>query len=197
MKAANRRVVANIAISLDGFYQGPGGEADMGWLMPYAVTDTSRDHLTALWAPATTALLGRVNAVGFFGYWPAVADDADADPRDRAYGKWMRDTEKVVLSSTLAHAPWSRARIFNEPAEHVVDRLKEEAGGDIVVFSSASVIKALLAAHRVDRLSFTMFPEILGGGKRLFENGLPASKWTLASSATGDHGVVSLTYDRV
>ena len=196
MNANNRRVVANIAVSLDGCYQGPGGPMDMGWLMPYAVSDISRDHLTALWQPATTALLGRTNAEGFFGYWPTVADDEKADPRDRAYGEWMRDTEKVVLSSTLDEAPWSNARIFDEPAAQVVDRLQEEEGGDIVVFSSASVIKALLAADRVDRLSFTMFPEILGGGSRLLESGLPTSKWTPVHGATGEHGVVSLSYDR-
>lgn len=191
-----RRVVANIVLSLDGYSAGPGGPADMGWLMPYAVSEVSRAHLTALWTPATTALVGRINAEGFFEYWPAVADDATADPRDRAYGAWMRDAEKVVLSSTLRSAPWSNARVFNEPAEDVVDRLVEEEGGDIVVFSSASVIHALLAADRVDRLGFTVFPEILGGGRRFFERGLPASRWSLAHAASGD-GVTSQFYDRV
>ena len=28
-------------------------------------------------------MLGRVNAEGFLGYWPSVADDEDADPRER------------------------------------------------------------------------------------------------------------------
>jgi dihydrofolate reductase len=196
MTTSPRRVVANIAISMDGCYQGPGGPTDMGWLMPYAVSDVARDHLTELWRPATTALLGRTNAEGFFGYWPTVADDESADPRDRAYGAWMRDTEKVVLSTTLQEAPWSNTRIYAEPAAQVVERLRAQAGGDIVVFSSASVIKELLAADQVDRLSFTVFPEILGGGARLFEDGLPASTWTLAHATAGDHGVLSVAYER-
>lgn len=196
MSSNNRRVVANIALSMDGYYQGPGGAADMGWLMPYAVSDIARDHLTDLWQPATTTLLGRVNAEGFFSYWPTVADDDTADPRDRAYGAWMRDTEKVIVSSTLTDAPWSNARVLHEPPADVVDRLKGEPGGDIVVFSSASVIQALLAADRVDRLSFTVFPETLGGGRRLLEAGLPPATWTLAHAAAGDHGVVSVAYDR-
>lgn len=197
MNAHRRRVVANMAVSLDGYYQGPGGPTDMGWLMPYATSEISRDHLTALWQSASTVLLGRTNAEGFFAYWPTVADDEDADPRDRAYGAWMRDVEKVVLSSTLENAPWSRSRVVNAPAEQVVDQLTSEDGGDIVVFSSARVITDLLAADRVDRLSVTVFPEILGGGRRLFDSGLPASTWTLAHGSTGDHGVVSLAYDRV
>lgn len=197
MNAHRRRVVANMAVSLDGYYQGPGGPADMGWLMPYATSEVSRDHLTALWQSASTVLLGRTNAEGFFAYWPTVADDEDADPRDRAYGAWMRDVEKVVLSSTLENAPWSRTRIVDAPAEQVVDQLTSEDGGDIVVFSSARVIKDLLSADRVDRLSVTVFPEILGGGRRLFDSGLPASTWTLAHASTGDYGVVSLAYDRL
>lgn len=197
MNATSRRVVANTNLSIDGFYHGPGGPQDMGWVMPYAITDVARDHLTALWEPATTALLGRINAEGFFAYWPLVADQADADPRDRGYGAWMRDSDKVVLSTTLTDAPWDHARIFNEPAEQVVDRLKAEEGGDIVVFSSASVIKALLAADRVDRLSFMIFPEILGGGARLFDEALPATKWSLVHAVSGEHGVVALTYDRL
>lgn len=169
----------------------------MGWLMPYAISDIARDHLTALWQPASTVLLGRTNAEGFFSYWPTVADDASADPRDSAYGAWMRDADKVVLSSTLENPPWTNVRVFNEPAAHVVDRLKLEEGEDIVVFSSASVIKQLLAADRVDRLSFTVFPEILGGGIRLLDEGLPASTWTLAHADAGDRGVLSLAYDRL
>lgn len=196
MITSTRRVVANIAVSLDGYYQGPGGPADMSWLMPYAVSDVARDHLTGLWTGATTALLGRTNAEGFFGYWPTVADDESADPRDRDYGAWMRDAEKVVLSSSLESAPWSNTRIFDEPAEDVVDRLKAEPGGDIVVFASASVIKALLAADSLDRLSLTVFPQILGGGERLFDGALPSSTWSLTNALNGDD-VLSLSYDRI
>lgn len=197
MASTERRVVANISLSIDGYYIGPEGPHDFGWAMPYVTLDVSRDHLTRLWEPATTALLGRVNAEGFMSYWPAVADQADADPRDRAYGAWMRDAEKVVLSSTLTEAPWERSRVFDEPAEDVVDRLKQEDGGDIVVFASVSVIRALLSADRVDRLSLMIFPEVIGGGGRLFPEGLPASTWALDGNVTGEKGVIALTYDRL
>ncbi|KRC62664.1 riboflavin biosynthesis protein RibD [Agromyces sp. Root81] len=197
MNTTERRVVVNTCLSIDGSYIGPGGPQDFGWAMPYVTLDVSRDHLTRLWEPATTALLGRTNAEGFMSYWPAVAEQEDAEPRDRAYGAWLRDAEKVVLSSTLSEAPWERTRIFDEPAANVVDRLKAEEGGDIVVFASASVIKALLLADRVDRLSFMVFPEILGGGLRLFDEGLPATSWRLSSNVTGERGVIALTYDRL
>lgn len=37
----------------------------------------------------------------------------------------------------------------------------------------------------------------LGGGPRLFEDGLMAGRWTLASQPVGEHGALSLVYDRV
>lgn len=192
-----RKVITNLSLTIDGRYAGPGGPGDIGWVMPYAVTDVARDHMTRLWEHATTALLGRVNAEGFLGFWPSVADDDSADPRDRGFAKWLVDTEKVVLSTTLTEAPWERTRIVNAPAADVVDELKSQEGGDILVPSSASIIKALLQADKVDRLGIMIFPEMVGGGPRLFEDGLPATKWALASEAAGEHGTIGLFYDRI
>ena len=75
--------------------------------------------------------------------------------------------------------------------------LKATGAGDILVNSSASVIKALLSADLLDRLYLMIFPEIAGGGKRLFDDGLPASKWTLTHQETGELGEIALVYDRV
>jgi dihydrofolate reductase len=195
-QTGGRRVVTNMSISLDGRYATPDPE-DMGWVMPYAVTDVSRDHLTSLWEPATTALLGRVNAEGFLGFWPSVIDMEGADPRDVGFARWLVDVEKVVLSSTLDDSPWGRTTIVDKPAAEVVADLRAAEGGDIVVFSSASVIKALLAADQVDRLAIVVFPIFLGAGPRLFDDGLPAGQWELVSQTAGEHGTLALVYDRV
>ena len=96
-QTAGRRVVTNMSVSLDGHYAKPDNPQDMGWVMPYAVTDVARDHLTSLWEPATTALLGRVNAEGFLGFWPTVIGMEGADPRDEGFAKWLVSADKVVL----------------------------------------------------------------------------------------------------
>jgi dihydrofolate reductase len=192
-----RRVVTNMSLSLDGHYAQPDNPIDMSWVLPYAVTDVARDHLTSLYEPATTALLGRTNAEGFLGFWPTVIGMEGADPRDQAFAQWLVDTDKVVLSSTLGAAPWERTTVADKPAAEVVADLRAAEGGDILVLSSASVIKALLAADEVDRLAIMIFPVFLGGGPRLFDDGLPAGKWALAGQAAGEHGTLSLVYDRV
>ncbi|MCM2413723.1 dihydrofolate reductase family protein [Streptomyces sp. RKAG290] len=195
-QTAGRRVVINMSLSLDGHYAGPRPE-DNSWVMPYAHTDVARDHMAGVHETATTALLGRVNAEGFLGFWPTVIGAEGVDPRDEGFAQWLLDTEKVVLSSTLDKAPWERTTLVDRPAAEVVADLKATEGGDILVLNSASVIKALLAADQVDRLALTVFPVFLGGGPRLFDDGLPTGRWTLAAQSAGEHGTLSLIYDRV
>ena len=194
--STSRKVTANMSLSLDGRYNGPGGLGDLGAIVPYAVTEVARDHLTRIWETATTVVLGRVNAEGFLGYWPLVASDEDADPRDRGYAKWLLGAEKVVFSTTLTETPWERTRVVNASAADVVAELKATGQGDILVNSSASIIKALLSADLLDRLYLMICPEIAGGGQRLFDDGVPCSKWTLTHQETGELGEIALVYDR-
>jgi dihydrofolate reductase len=191
-----RTVVGNIALSLDARVTGPGGEYDMGWIVPHAISDASRDHMIAVTAPATTALLGRKNYEGFKGYWPPVAADESADPRDRAFSTWLNSVEKVVFSATLTEATWENTRIVNADPAAVVGDLRHQPGGDIIVLASGSVIKALLRADALDRLSITLCPEVAGGGAPLFED-VPRSSWALRQTATTGSGALCLLYDRV
>ncbi|MGP3965866.1 dihydrofolate reductase family protein [Nonomuraea sp. 3N208] len=195
--STGRRVTANLSLTLDGRYNGPGGPSDFAAFAPYVTSEVARNHMNRIWENATTALLGRLNAEGFMGYWPSVAEDENADPRDRGYAKWLVDTEKVVFSATLTEAPWARTRVVNAPAADVVADLKATGEGDILVNSSTSIIKPLLSADLLDRLYLMIFPEIAGGGQRLFDDGLPASKWTLTHQQSGELGEIAMVYDRV
>jgi dihydrofolate reductase len=194
--STKRRVTANMSLTLDGRYNGPGGASDLGAIVRYAVTDVARDHLTRIWEAATTAVLGRINAEGFLAYWPSVARDEAADPRDRAYASWLVEAEKVVFSTTLTESPWQRTRLVNAAPVEVVTELRSTGAGDILVNSSASIIKALLSADMIDRLYLMICPEIRGGGQRLFDDGLPGTKWTLAHREVGKLGEMALIYDR-
>lgn len=197
MTQHTRRVVANISLSLDGRVNGQGGEYDMSWIVPHALTDGARDHMVRVTSGATTALLGRKNYEGFGSFWPGVAKDDNADPRDRAFSQWQNDTEKIVFSSTLTEAPWENSRLADADPADVVKQLRGQPGGDIIVLASSSVIKALLAADELDRLSITLCPEVSGGGDRLFDDGLPTTSWSLTDLSTTESGAICLIYDRI
>jgi dihydrofolate reductase len=78
-----------------------------------------------------------------------------------------------------------------------VRRLREQDGGDIIVLASGSIIRALLEAELLDRLSITLCPALVGGGARLLEDGLPASTWALTDTTMSASGAICLLYDRV
>jgi len=192
-----RRVTGNISLSLDGRTAGPGGDHDMSWIVPHAVTPGARAHMLRVTESATTALLGRKNYEGFAGYWPSVADDEAADPADRAFSRWLNSVEKVVFSTTLSSAEWDNARVTATDPASAVKELRGQDGGDIVVLASASVIRALVEAGELDRLSVTLCPELVGGGASLFRDGPAGSSWSLVDSTPTESGALCLLYDRV
>ena len=197
MTSQTRMVTGNISLSLDGRLHGPGGEYDMGWIVPHALTEEARDHMIEVTSPATTALLGRKNYQGFGSFWPAVAEDETADPRDRAFARWLNEVDKVVFSTTLQAADWPNSRIATAGPADTVRELRKHAGGDIIVLSSASIIRALLEAGELDRLCITLCPELVGAGARLFDDGPAGSSWSLASATPTSSGAICLRYDRI
>ena len=192
-----RTIIGNISLSLDGRVTGPGGEYDMSWIVPHAITNVARDHMISVTKPATTALLGKKNYMGFGSYWPQVADDETADPHDRAFSKWLNSVEKIVFSTSLKEATWENSRIVDADPVTVVAKLQKQSGGDIIVLASSSILKSLLRADALDCLSITLCPEVAGGGARLFENGLPATSWSLRQSKISESSALCLLYDRV
>ncbi|MBD9626047.1 dihydrofolate reductase family protein [Ensifer sp. ENS06] len=156
-----------------------------------------RKYLARICEEATTAVLGRLNAEGFLGYWSAVAGGEAADSRDRGYADGLVGAEKVVFSRMLTEAPWERTRIANGSVMDVVSDLKASGEGDILVNSSASLIKSLRSADMIDRPYLLICLEIAGGGARLFEDGLPGTTWRVAHQETGERGKIALVYDRV
>jgi dihydrofolate reductase len=59
---------------------------------------------------------------------------------------------------------------------------------------SATLVRALLADALIDEFHLCMYPLIRGSGPRLFVDGAPSSKWSLAVSETYDNGVLYLKY---
>jgi hypothetical protein len=53
-----RRIIASANTTLDGLMEGPNGEGDLGWLMPY-VPDGIADNARLLGEQTDAILLGR------------------------------------------------------------------------------------------------------------------------------------------
>lgn len=191
----SRSVIANIVVTLDGHTTGPGGPYDMSCIAPHGVSEQARDALVQM-TEATTVLLGRSNYEGFGSYWPTVAADPNAEPRDRAFAQWLDSVDKIYFSTSSVEPTWQNSRRAELDPVETVRQLRESGDGDIRVLSSQSIIRQLLDAGEIDRLELTVSPEIVGGGDRLFADSAVASSWVPVQAQPTDSGAVRLVYDK-
>jgi dihydrofolate reductase len=176
-------LVCNI-ISLDGYYEGPGGDV---MAMPFdeGFDEYNAERLRA----ADTLLLGRKTYEGFKSYWPPVADNPDAPPIEREISRLNTTIDKVVVSDTLTPdqtAPWHNTRIIGRAdAYDEIGKLKNDSGGDILVFGSHTLWNDLLSRGLVDELHLMIGPGVLADGTRAFES-RPPVRLRLVDTQTWD-----------
>jgi len=183
------RIVVTEFVSLDGVVEDPGGSEDFkygGWSFEFDRGPEGNEFKLEETRASEALLLGRVTYEGFADAWPSRADE---------YADKFNSMPKYVVSSTLTQPGWANSTVLEaDDLVEAVSKLRQEAGGDVVVHGSAQLAQALIEHDLVDELRLMVFPVILGTGKRLF--GDPGEKKTLRlvdSKVVGD-GVVILTY---
>ena len=168
-----RKLVLQLAVSLDGFIEGPNGEYD--WCFTdedYGMTDFL-DRVDSLF-------LGRKS----YELTQSMGPDAMAP---------FAKLKTYVFSTTLTEVKRGEI-LIKENAEDAVQRLKKEQGKDIWLFGGASLTASLMNAGLVDEISLAVHPIILGAGKPLFTNIKNRTALTLAHTKTYSSGLVALTY---
>jgi dihydrofolate reductase len=87
----------------------------------------------------------------------------------------MNSAAKVVFSRTLATAAWSNTRVARGGPADEVRRMKAEAGPDMVVLGSGTIVEQLAAERLVDEFQSVVVPIALGAGRTMFQGlGSPA-----------------------
>ncbi|THF84991.1 dihydrofolate reductase [Deinococcus sp. KSM4-11] len=179
-----RRLTALERVSVDGIFDA----AQMAvWDFPYDSED--RQAIIAGGIHGSDAyLLGRVTYEMLAPGWSAC--------KNNEYGvaDQLNRMKKYVVSSGLEQATWNNSTIIRGEVAEEIGRLKEQAGGDILVHGSATLLQTLLAAGLVDELQLLVHPRVVGTGKRLFEDGVAALTLELVESRSLDRGVVLLRY---
>ena len=158
-----KRVIVSMWTTLDGFVAGPTDEMD--WL---SVDDEMFAYEIDLVTNAGSLLLGRVTHGDFAGSWPEVAKDTGADENQRRYARRVDAMVKVVASKSGNTADWKNT---HRPADldlATITDLKQQPGGDVVIYGSLSVVNTLEAMDMIDEFHLLIHPRFLRCGKSLF-----------------------------
>jgi dihydrofolate reductase len=184
-----RRIVTTTWITLDGFIAGPDNAMD--WVM---VDQDMGQYEDAIVSAADTLLLGRVTYESFAGSWPRVPDNPDASEGEREYARKLNALRKVVFSKTLPSADWNNSTLLREIEPAEIEKMKQEPGRDMLIYGSASVVRALINHGLIDEYQLLVHPVILGAGKPLFQDITEKQSLELVKTKPFPSGVMGLYY---
>ena len=170
---AMRNIVLQVAVSLDGYIEGPNGKYD--WCL------TDQDYGMA-------AFFNRIDSV-FMGRKSYELTQSMGNVGMPGFSKLT----EYVFSTTLNEVKPGTILIKEEIAAKV-KQIKNEPGKDIWLFGGASLTASLLNLGLVDEISLAVHPIVLGGGKPLFSNINKSVALTLTDTKTYSSGLVALTY---
>ncbi|WP_315817659.1 dihydrofolate reductase family protein [Paraflavitalea speifideaquila] len=186
-----RKIIVTEFITLDGVVEAPGGNETPhphgGWQAQYKAPETGQYKVAEL-AGVDALLLGKNTYTAFSGYWPTQTGGGFADR--------INQLPKYVVSQSLQKVEWNNSHLLRNVASDVA-ALKNTDGGDILVYGSATLAKALLHHNLIDELHLMLFPISIGGGLRLFDDSRELTKFKLKYSRAFDSGVLILEYQPI
>jgi dihydrofolate reductase len=179
----SRRIVLDLAVSLDGFIEGIHGETD------WCILDNEMNFPKFL-NSVDTILYGRKS----YDLWGTYTPGDEASDLDREIWESVHRKKKIVFSKTLTKL--ENAAVINENIAEEVNKIKKEPGKDIWLYGGASLITTFMNLGLIDEYRLSVHPIILGAGKPLFIDIQQRQELKLADTRRFSSGVVQLCYHR-
>jgi dihydrofolate reductase len=189
-----RKITGGVFQSLDGVIQAPGGPTEDptkgfkmgGWSFNYWDTMMG-DAMGSVFSSPFDLLLGRKTYEIFAAHWPFMTDDPTGELFDRV--------NKYVVTSFKQPLSWQHSHILNGDISAAISALKASEGPDLLVQGSSELYPMLFNNRLLDRLFVLTFPVVLGGGKKLFAQGLLPFAMKLVDHKVSTTGVILSTYE--
>jgi dihydrofolate reductase len=186
-----RKIIVTEFITLDGVVEAPVGNETPhphgGWHTKYGSPESGKYKIDEL-SSVDALLLGKTTYEAFAAFWPGQTGDG--------FSGRVNQMPKYVVSRSLQKVEWNNSHILRDVAKDVA-ALKKSDGGDILVYGSATLVKALLHHDLIDELRLMVHPVSIGGGLRLFDDNRELKKFGLKHSRAIDNGVLILEYQPI
>ncbi|MBO9683321.1 MAG: dihydrofolate reductase [Flavisolibacter sp.] len=167
-----RKIILQVAVSLDGFIEGPNGEID--WCF------TDQDYgLKDFFTQIDTLFMGRKT----YELMLRMGDEATAGfPKFKQY----------IFSTTLDEV--KDGIVIRKNIQSEVEKIKNEEGKDIWLFGGGELTSSLMNLQLVDEIWLAVHPVILSGGKPTFPHLKGRVNLKLLDTKTYSTGLVFLKY---
>jgi len=179
-----KKVILDLAVTLDGFIEGPNGEID------WCIMDDDMDF-DAFLSGIDTIFYGRVSYESWGNYQP----DENASPAEKTLWEGVHSKKKYVFSSQ--NKKDNNAIFVNSDISDKVLELRNQSGKDIWLYGGASLIKTFIQQNLIDIYRISVHPTLLGNGKPLFEDLKERIELKLLETNVFKSGVVQLIYEPI
>ncbi|MBO9728346.1 MAG: dihydrofolate reductase [Chitinophaga sp.] len=176
-----KKIILNLAVTLDGFIEGPNGEVD------WCIMDDDMDFGRFI-DSIDTILYGRVSYDAWGNFQPGM----DISPAEKEMWEGIHAKKKFVFSRQ--HREHANATFIHDNIAQQVAHIKQQAGKDIWLYGGASLIKTFIKEGLIDVYKVSVHPVVLGAGKPLFEDIKTRIGLQLLETKVFKSGVVELTY---
>lgn len=167
-----KKIILGLAVSLDGFIEGPNGEYD--WCF------TDQDYgLSDFFKRIDTIFMGRKSY--------ELAQTMEGE------NPWKGMTT-YVFSKTLKEVKGENVKLISGDIEKQINDLRKQPGKDIWMFGGAELLTTFVNNGWIDEYWLSVHPIILGGGKPLFQNIASRKKLKVIDHKVYETGLVSLRY---
>lgn len=172
-----RKIILDLAVTLDGFIEGPNGEVDWCIMDEELKFDQFLDSID-------TIFYGRVS----YDMWGNFQPDENVSSTDRSLWEAIHSKKKFVFSS--------KANDTFITVDKVAE-IKQQAGKDIWLYGGAKLITTFINLDLIDSYRVSVHPTVLGAGKPLFENLKGRLNLRLVDTNRFQSGVIQLIYEPV
>lgn len=178
-----RKIILDLAVTLDGFIEGPNGEVD------WCIMDDDMGFDSFL-ASIDTIFYGRISYDMWGNYQPSQA----ATETEKSIWERVHSKQKFVFSSQPRQDGKSTF-ITSDIAEKVAE-IKRQNGKDIWLYGGAKLITTFINLGLIDTYRISVHPIVLGTGKPLFKNITDRIYLKLIETRNFKSGVVQLIYEQ-
>lgn len=180
----------DLAVTLDGFIEGPNGEID--WCIVDEGSDFAESDFGLFLKSVDTVFYGRVS----YELWGNYQPEYTAPDGIKSIFESVHRMKKYVFSNTVDSIDGAAAVIGRNLFEDVM-RIKNEPGKDIWLYGGGKLITTFINLGLVDVFRLAVHPVVLGSGKPLFEDIRQQNYLKLISATSSESGVVMLNYESI